>query len=82
MNETTWPMLYGVALICGVGFTMSMFIGGLTFEHGGFEKNAAVRIGVIVGSVTSAVAGWLVLHSGLAFWSCILVLHLSLPKAD
>jgi len=68
-NETTWPMLYGVALICGVGFTMSMFIGGLAFEHGGFEQNAAVRIGVIVGSVTSAVAGWL-------------VLHLSLPKPD
>jgi len=68
-NETTWPMLYGVALICGVGFTMSMFIGGLAFEHGGFEQNAAVRIGVIIGSVTSAVAGWL-------------VLHLSLPKPD
>jgi NhaA family Na+:H+ antiporter len=66
---TTWPMLYGVALICGVGFTMSMFIGGLAFEHGGFEQNAAVRIGVIVGSLTSAVAGWL-------------VLHLSLPKPD
>lgn len=66
---TTWPMLYGIALICGVGFTMSMFIGGLAFEHGGFEQNAAVRIGVIVGSLTSAVAGWL-------------VLHLSLPKPD
>ncbi len=66
---TTWPMLYGVALICGVGFTMSMFIGGLAFEHGGFEQSAAVRIGVIVGSVISAVAGWL-------------VLHLSLPKPD
>jgi NhaA family Na+:H+ antiporter len=66
---TTWPMLYGVALICGVGFTMSMFIGGLAFEHGGFEQNAAVRIGVIVGSLTSAVAGWL-------------VLYFSLPKPD
>jgi NhaA family Na+:H+ antiporter len=62
---TTWPMLYGIALICGVGFTMSMFIGGLAFEHGGFEQNAAVRIGVIVGSLTSAVAGWLVLHLSL-----------------
>lgn len=62
---TTWPMLYGVALICGVGFTMSMFIGGLAFEHGGFDQNAAVRIGVIVGSLTSAFAGWLVLHLSL-----------------
>lgn len=65
---TTWPMLYGVAIICGVGFTMSMFIGGLAFEHGGFEQHAAVRIGVITGSLVSAVGGWL-------------VLHLSLPKA-
>ena len=62
---TTWPMLYGVALICGIGFTMSMFIGGLAFEHGGFEQSAAVRIGVIAGSLTSAVAGWLVLHLSL-----------------
>lgn len=62
---TTWPMLYGVALICGVGFTMSMFIGGLAFEHGGFEQHAAVRIGVIAGSLVSAFAGWLVLHLSL-----------------
>lgn len=62
---TTWPMLYGVALICGVGFTMSMFIGGLAFEHGGFTQHAAVRIGVIAGSLVSAVCGWLVLHLSL-----------------
>jgi NhaA family Na+:H+ antiporter len=64
----TWAMLYGIALLCGVGFTMSLFIGGLAFEHGGFSQAAAVKIGVIGGSVLSAVGGWL-------------VLHLSLPKA-
>lgn len=62
---TTWAMLYGVALVCGIGFTMSMFIGGLAFEHGGFEQQAAVRIGVITGSLASAVCGWLVLHLSL-----------------
>jgi len=65
---SSWAMLYGVALLCGVGFTMSLFIGGLAFEHGGFSNIAALKIGVIAGSVASAFCGWL-------------VLHLSLPKA-
>ena len=65
----SWTMLYGVALLCGVGFTMSLFIGSLAFEHGGFSQAAALRIGVISGSVASAFGGWL-------------VLHLSLPKAE
>ena len=66
---TNWGMLYGVALLCGIGFTMSLFIGGLAFEHGEFSQSAALKIGVISGSVASAFCGWL-------------VLHLSLPKAD
>ena len=65
---SNWVMLYGIALLCGVGFTMSLFIGSLAFEHGGFSQGAALRIGVISGSVASAFGGWL-------------VLHLSLPKA-
>jgi NhaA family Na+:H+ antiporter len=62
---STWPMLYGVSLLCGVGFTMSLFIGGLAFEHGGLSQGAALRIGVIGGSVASALCGWLVLHLSL-----------------
>jgi len=65
---TNWGMLYGVALICGVGFTMSLFVGSLAFEHAGFSQQAALKIGVITGSIASGVCGWL-------------VLHLSLPKA-
>jgi len=64
----SWVMLYGIALLCGIGFTMSLFIGSLAFEHGGFSNIAALKIGVICGSVASALCGWL-------------VLHLSLPKA-
>lgn len=66
---SSWAMLYGIALLCGIGFTMSLFIGGLAFEHGGFTQGVALRIGVIAGSVASAFCGWL-------------VLHLSLPKAE
>jgi len=66
---SSWAMLYGIALICGVGFTMSLFIGSLAFEHGGFTQATALRIGVIAGSVVSGFCGWL-------------VLHLSLPKAQ
>jgi NhaA family Na+:H+ antiporter len=61
----TWPMLYGIALICGVGFTMSLFIGSLAFEQAAFSQEAAVKIGVIGGSLASALAGWLVLHLSL-----------------
>jgi NhaA family Na+:H+ antiporter len=62
---SSWAMLYGLALICGVGFTMSLFIGGLAFEQGGFSQAAALRIGVISGSVLSGFCGWLVLHLSL-----------------
>ena len=61
----SWAMLYGVALLCGIGFTMSLFIGSLAFEHGGFSNIAALKIGVISGSVASAFCGWLVLHLSL-----------------
>lgn len=64
-QDSSWAMLYGIALLCGVGFTMSLFIGSLAFEHGGFSQLAALKIGVIAGSVASAFCGWLVLHLSL-----------------
>ncbi|CAN7440460.1 Na+/H+ antiporter NhaA [Phenylobacterium sp. LjRoot219] len=55
----TWAELYGVSLLCGVGFTMSLFIGALAFTA---EYAAAqVRLGVLMGSVLSAAAGMAVL---------------------
>ena len=62
---TTWGQVYGVALLCGVGFTMSLFIGTLAFEHGNFDMLYYVKVGVLVGSVLSAAAGLLVLHLAL-----------------
>jgi len=59
---TSWGQIYGAAVLCGVGFTMSLFIGSLAFEHGNFNLLSGVKIGVIGGSVLSAVWGATVLH--------------------
>lgn len=55
-----WLQLYGVALLCGIGFTMSLFIGGLAF--GSIEMQASVRLGVLVGSLASAVLAYVLLR--------------------
>ena len=60
-----YGMLWGASLLCGVGFTMSLFIGSLAFEHGDMLQTAAVKIGVIGGSLISGVAGYLVIRASL-----------------
>ncbi|MBX2834552.1 MAG: Na+/H+ antiporter NhaA [Micavibrio sp.] len=57
----TWLQLYGVSVLCGIGFTMSLFIGGLAFAD--IEHQASIRLGVLVGSVASAVVGYLILRA-------------------
>lgn len=60
----TWTQLYGVCLLCGIGFTMSLFIGSLAFEEQGLAYQTQVKVGVLVGSIISAVAGaWLISKS-------------------
>jgi len=54
-----WPQLAGVACLTGVGFTMSLFIGGLAFDSA--ERLNDVRLGVLMGSVLSGVTGYLLL---------------------
>lgn len=62
----SWRMLYGAALVCGVGFTMSLFIGSLAFEIDGVDKIFDERLGIIVGSLTSGILGYAVLRSASA----------------
>ncbi len=57
----SWGMLYGASLITGIGFTMSLFIGSLSFEETGVNLLFDDRLGIIVGSLLSAVAGYLLL---------------------
>ncbi|MBI2255010.1 MAG: Na+/H+ antiporter NhaA [Proteobacteria bacterium] len=60
----SWAQIYGVALLTGIGFTMSLFIGGLAFPDPALA--AEIRLGVIGGSVLSAVLGYLVLRLNAA----------------
>ena len=62
---TSWGQMYGVATLCGVGFTMSLFIGSLAFEHGYFDLLEATKLGVLVASFLSAAWGLLILHLSL-----------------
>lgn len=58
---TSWMQIYGLSLLAGIGFTMSLFIGGLSFS--GADEMNAVRMGVLLGSAVSAIAGFVVLRA-------------------
>ena len=58
----SWSALYGTALLCGIGFTMSLFIGSLAFEETGVNHLFDERLGIVVGSILSGVAGYFVLR--------------------
>jgi NhaA family Na+:H+ antiporter len=61
----SWKSLYGTALLCGVGFTMSLFIGSLAFEETGANLFFDERLGIILGSLVSGIIGYLVLRASL-----------------
>ena len=58
-----WVQIYGVAALCGIGFTMSLFIGSLAFEHlPQPELLVANRLGILVGSTVAGLIGFFVLR--------------------
>jgi len=57
--------LFGVSTLCGVGFTMSLFIGSLAFEHTGGDYLMTYRIGILAGSLIAAVLGYVILRVSL-----------------
>ena len=61
-SGATWRQLYAVALLCGIGFTMSRFIASLAF--GESVRLEAATVGILCGSVVSGMAGYLVVARG------------------
>ena len=61
--ETTWLQLWGLAALCGIGFTMSLFIAALAFPHAPALAEQS-RIGILAGSALSAVLGYGLLRCG------------------
>jgi Na+:H+ antiporter, NhaA family len=62
---TSWKALFGAALLCGIGFTMSLFIGTLAWESDAAQYAVAVRLGVLGGSIIAAVLGYFWLRAVL-----------------
>ncbi|WP_328805390.1 Na+/H+ antiporter NhaA [Sphingomonas albertensis] len=60
-KNANWAQVYGMAVLCGIGFTMSLFIGGLAFA-GSPHAMDSVKIGVFAGSILSGLAGWMLLR--------------------
>ena len=60
-HDISWTALYGVCLLTGIGFTMSLFIGTLAFEDPGYA--AGIRVGVFLGSILSGLCGYLLLRA-------------------
>lgn len=60
LRGATWVQIYGVATLCGIGFTMSLFIGGLAFTDPLLVEEA--KIGTLMGSIASGIVGYLILR--------------------
>jgi Na+:H+ antiporter, NhaA family len=58
---STRLQVFGIALLCGIGFTMSLFIGALTFPNDQGLQNT-VKIAILAGSVLTGSLGWCVLR--------------------
>lgn len=61
-TDVSWLQMYAASLLCGIGFTMSLFIGTLAFEFEGTEYLTSVKLGVLVGSLMSAILGAMIIR--------------------
>jgi NhaA family Na+:H+ antiporter len=63
-NNSNWLSLYGVSILTGIGFTMSLFVGNLAFIEN-TQYIDGVKIGVLTGSLLSTVFGYIILSMSL-----------------
>lgn len=61
-DQVSWIQMYGLSVLCGIGFTMSLFISSLAFEASAVEHTMNDRLGIVVGSLVSAVLGYVILR--------------------
>jgi NhaA family Na+:H+ antiporter len=61
-----WAHMLGAALLCGIGFTMSLFIASLAFEGEADRFGIESRLGILAGSIVAGLAGYLVLRFAAA----------------
>jgi NhaA family Na+:H+ antiporter len=61
----TWLTLYGTSALCGIGFTMSLFISTLAFHSSMADAGVSARLGILAGSFVSAIGGYLLLKYSL-----------------
>ncbi|MFT4551827.1 MAG: NhaA family Na+:H+ antiporter [Chlamydiales bacterium] len=61
-EKVTWLQIYGLSILCGIGFTMSLFISSLAFHQSGITNTTNDRLGIVIGSLISAVLGYVVLR--------------------
>jgi NhaA family Na+:H+ antiporter len=60
---STWLQFYAVCLMCGIGFTMSLFVGTLSYSDAMLLTET--KLGVMLGSITSGIVGYLLLNCAL-----------------
>lgn len=65
-ENVNWTGVFGVSMLCGIGFTMSLFIGTLAFREAESVYAALVRVGVLTGSILSGIIGYLFLRFTLS----------------
>ena len=65
-KNVTWSALYGTVILCGVGFTMSLFIGSLAFAATSINSVVDERLGILLGSLASGIIGYLILRATLS----------------
>lgn len=60
-ENASWPEIWGVSILCGIGFTMSLFVSGLAFTGNDLLIEEA-KIGILLGSLISSVVGYTILR--------------------